>query len=180
MNMRKTINYSTNQQSLTAHRLDQHRQLVPRIVEQRSGHVAVEILLLLAGRMQNGGQRQLRRCVQQARIGQHGALDEIIDGRAQLLRIGDHAARLDVDEKALDGPEWIVHGQIVVELLHEEQLIGQNDVHGFDAIAFDVGHELTDGHIELFRFARQIHARGSGRVLGCGKEKGALMNSDML
>lgn len=70
------------------------------------------------------------------------------------------AARLYVDEEALHRPEWVVYGEVVVEVLHQQQFVGQNDVHRLVPVPFDVVHELADGHVKLLHLARQVHAGG--------------------
>lgn len=51
-------------------------------------------------------------------------------------------------------------GQVVVQVLHEEQFIGQDDVHGLRTVSFDVVHKLSDGYVELLHFACEVNACG--------------------
>lgn len=129
--------------------------------EQRVGDVRVQVFLLLARRVQNRCQRNLRRCVNQTRVGEERLIEEVVDALAEPVGILHLTARFDVDEEAFDGSERVVHGEVVVELLHEQKFVAENYVHRLVPVAFDVRHELLDGHVELLDFAREVNASGT-------------------
>lgn len=54
-----------------------------------------------------------------------------------------------VYHQAFHRPERIVDGQVVVQLLHQEQFVVQNNVRCFLSIAFDVGYKLWNRDVEL-------------------------------
>ena len=56
---------------------------------------------------------------------------------------------LEVDEDALDAAEGVVHRQVELELADEEELVGDDDLHGALLVPVDVGDELAQGHVEL-------------------------------
>ena len=52
-----------------------------------------------------------------------------------------------------------------LELLHQQQLVVEDDLGGPLLVALDVGHELGHGHVELLHFAREIDT-GDQDLLG--------------
>ena len=66
---------------------------------------------------------------------------------------------LNVNEESLERPVGIVHCEVKVELLHEEQLVVEDDVGGALLVALDVQQELVHRDVELLNLARQERAR---------------------
>ena len=56
-------------------------------------------------------------------------------------------------------PEGVVDGEVELELLHQQQLVVQDDLGGSLLVTLDVGHKLGHGHIEL------LHLTNEKRVL---------------
>lgn len=131
-----------------------------RVLEQTFGDIRVKIRLFLAGSVQNCRKCNLRWRIKQTSVGEETFVQEILDALPQPIGTGHFGSRLDVNEKSFDGPERIVNRELVVELLHEQQFIVENDVHCLVAVAFDVVAELLDRHVELFDFAGEVGAGG--------------------
>ena len=56
-------------------------------------------------------------------------------------------------------PEGVVNSEVELELLHQQQLVVEDDLGGSLLVALDVGHELGHGHIKL------LHLTNEKRVL---------------
>ena len=109
--------------------------------------------------MDNGGQRDLRRRVDEDGVRVEDLFEEFVDARPQTFGIAQaRETGLDVDHQTLQRPKRVMDCQVIVELLHQQQLVVQDDGGGPLAVALQVAHELVHGHVELLHFARQVHA----------------------
>ena len=52
-------------------------------------------------------------------------------------------------------PKGVVDGEVELELLHQQQLVVEDDLGGSLLVALDVGHKLCHGHIELLNLTNE-------------------------
>ena len=52
-------------------------------------------------------------------------------------------------------PKGVVDGEVELELLHQQQLVVEDDLGGSLLVALDIGHELGHGHIELLHLTNE-------------------------
>ena len=64
---------------------------------------------------------------------------------------------LDVNEKSLQSPERVVHSEVIAKLGHQQKFKGQDGVSKLLTVALQVADKLTNGNVELFHLARQVH-----------------------
>ena len=82
---------------------------------------------------------------------------------------------LNVNEKSLQSPERVVHSQVIAKLGHQQKFKGEDGVGKLLTVALQVADKLTDGNIELFHLARQVHNR---QPEGRARKSTAMLNTD--
>ena len=116
--------------------------------------------LVHAGGVDDGGQSQLAGRVDQDSVGLQHRVQELVNARPPRVNVRVRGvARLQVDDHPLDGAEGVVDGEVELELLHQQQLVVEDDLGGALLVARDVGHELQHGHVELLHLAGEVDGR---------------------
>lgn len=128
-----------------------------RFWEKSVGDIWIQIFLFLAGSVKYGSKSNLRRSIDQAGIGKKALVKKLVDSFPQTIRVLHLATSFDVDEKAFYRAEWIVHGEIVVKLLHKKQLVAKYDFLHFVPIALDIRYKLMQRDVKFFNFWREIY-----------------------
>ena len=82
---------------------------------------------------------------------------------------------LDVNEKSLQSPERVVHSEVITKLGHQQKFKGQDGVGKLLTVALQVADKLTNGNVELFHLARQVHNR---QPEGREHKSTAMLNTD--
>lgn len=103
--------------------------------------------------MKNGCESNLRRCIQQTRVREETFLEKLVDSLSKTVWVLHLAASLNIDKETLDRSEWVVHGEIIVELLHQKQLVAEDNVHCLVPVALHICYKLLDGDVEFLYFA---------------------------
>ena len=65
----------------------------------------------------------------------------------------------DINEETLQRPVWIVYRQVIIQLLHEQQFLGKNQISGHFGVILYVANEVCDRDIELLDLTSQIYTR---------------------
>ena len=82
---------------------------------------------------------------------------------------------LDVNEKSLQSPERVVHSEVIAKLGHQQKFKGQDGVSKLLTVVLQVADKLTNGNVELFHLARQVHNR---QPEGREYKSTAMLNTD--
>lgn len=102
----------------------------------------------------------LRRRKEETRVREVGLFHEFVDVGAESFRIpGLQTPGLQVDKESFHRSVRVVDRQVVLQLLHQQEFIIEDDTARLFPVAFHVRHELIHGHIKLLHFACQVHTR---------------------
>lgn len=80
---------------------------------------------------------------------------------------------LKINKQPLQGSEWIVHSEMVVQLIHQQQFKPQDDVRKLLPISLQIADKLSDGDVELLHLAGQVHT-GEHQVAGVVVHEGVV------